>query len=135
MRDDLSPERNAHPFVIRAYRIACSVRGLWLEHFGLPSTDPRYQEATEDDLMRDMLVAMYRAGATRRAHDPDSALLEQVEKSRGEFEAINDRLERALEPDGILMRQILAFEASRLREQQEMVGPITSVRPKRAEEE
>ena len=56
------PERDAHPILHRAFRASRGVVTQWRVNHGMPITDPRYLDATEEDVLVDLLESMYVRG-------------------------------------------------------------------------
>lgn len=105
------------------------MRALWAEHYEMPRTDPRYLDATEDDIYRDLLVFLYRSGERRRA-DPMAGQLEQVMRDPGKAAAEDAAFADQLRT-GKMAERMAAFERARA---QEAAGQgdgrrITRVRP------
>ncbi len=125
--NDAPPERDDHPYLHRAYVESRSVRARWRQLFNLPRTDPRYLAATEDDMVADLLEAVYAEGDRRRADPEWRAIETYLRDPRKAIDEDDDLADDAT--SGTLHERILAFERSRKVE--EDGGPrVTSVKPK-----
>lgn len=88
------------------------MRAAWAEHFNLPRTDPRYLDASDDDVVFDLLVLQYRAGERRRS-DPMQAQLDDVLRDPEGTRQAEEAFDRELEETGTLGARIRAFEKNR----------------------
>lgn len=110
-----------------------SLRGRWRQRFNIPRSDPRYREATDEDILSDLLVGMYLDGASRRAADPEAAAQEEAAARPALAIAAVSRLRQALSKGGKLFEAILRFESKRKR--RETTPQVTQVRAKKAPED
>lgn len=82
----------------RAWAYANSARARWAQLYNLPRTDPRYLDATDEDVLLDLVDRMFAAGMVRRA-DPRNRVAEEaardVDKLADEQAQLRAMLERA----------------------------------------
>lgn len=110
-RRDSAPERTDHPVLQRAYEHATSVQGAWRMRFNIPMTDPRWLEATEEQIVEDMLACMYWDAAVRRETNPSAELRDQMEKAPEAFAEVDRRVHDLLAPEGAIGRLLRQSEA------------------------
>jgi hypothetical protein len=101
-----APERDAHPVLHRAWAEARSVALAWRQHYLLPPNDPRFLDATEEEMVEDLLAIGYRevqrrapAEAAEKENASDDNL-ESLKQLRTELEEgrLGDLLRRSLVP-------------------------------------
>jgi hypothetical protein len=112
----------------RAYLHARSLRAAWAERFGLSRSDPRYLDATEDDVVFDLLVAQYRAGDRRRL-DPLESQLDNVMRDPAAT-AVDEAAFLESFHAGTLGERVRAFERARS-DQGDTPQPIRIRAPRR----
>lgn len=106
---------------------------MFRAYFQLPRTDPRYLAATDLDMLQDLLEAMYQAGATRRALDPDLAAMEEALRDPESAASFTDLVRAELQPGGKLLTQLQRFH--KMMDDLQGDVPILDVRPQRRESE
>lgn len=74
------PGRGADLILRQLYREAMGLPYLWRAKYNLPPTDPRFLEMDEDEMARDLLLAVYHQYRTRR-DDPDDPLMQQLRRN------------------------------------------------------
>lgn len=109
------PERDAPAVLHRAYARARSIGTAWRLRFSIPATDPRYLEATEDEIIEDMLTCAYYDALAEEHHRPLDALRKKMERHGAEFDE-EDAAAIADATDGEM--------AARLRKVVEVIEPI-----------
>lgn len=92
---------------------ARSWRGAWRLRFNIPRSDPRYLDATDADMLDDLLVAMIGEAERRRESDPRAALLEDAERNPEAYAEGDAALMRSLQEGGTLFQLIRANEAAK----------------------
>ena len=76
----------SHPALVLAWRDANDHRTAWRLRYNLPANDPRVLDATDDEIVHDLLVQRYYAHLARR-EDPEEA---------GEAAASDEDVRRAM---------------------------------------
>lgn len=107
--------------LLRTAAEAKTLRAIWAERYNLPRNDPRYQDATDEDVIRDLLVAMYRT-AERRRQDPLESQLDDVLRDPTGAAEAERAFEASLTETGTLGARIRAFERARQVEEPEPVS-------------
>jgi hypothetical protein len=105
-RQDAAPEPGDHRILHRAHEHAHSIEGEWRMRYGLPLTDPRWLDATEEEIVEDLLGCMYWDARVRRATVPTERTREGMEQEPEAFDAVDAAIREALEPDGELGRRL-----------------------------
>lgn len=99
---DHPPEPVDHPILHRAFLESSTPRARWAAEFAIPRSDPRYLDATEEDVLRDLLVLQYTRGRARMAGNRAAAALAYAEAHadslREQQEALREWLKNATNP-------------------------------------
>lgn len=103
-----APERDDHPVLHRAAADARSHRAVWRARYGIPITDPRYLNATDADILHDLLVLSYQH-AQERMRDPQTALAHVAATSPETLEAQEAEALEAAQPGGALNASLWAM--------------------------
>lgn len=110
-----APEREHHTILHRAYRRSRTLETMWRMRYDLPATDPRYLEATEYEMLDDLLTCMYYDALVEETQRPLDALKRQMETFGEAFDE---------EDDAILADATDGDMAARLRKVIDLVEPV-----------
>lgn len=104
---DAAPERDDHPALREAWAAIHSPEGQWRMRYGLALTDPRWLDADEETIARDLLQCLYWDAAVRRS-DPKQRLAEEMAEHAEAFDEADAKIREAMGPDGAIGR-LIAF--------------------------
>lgn len=94
----------------RAYLTSSSLRGAWRARFNIPRTDPRYLDATEEDLVDDLLNLQFYDFARRREYDPAFGLATEISGNLEHYKSTAEKIRLQLEPGGKLHDQLQKYQ-------------------------
>lgn len=74
--------------------------------FNIPITDPRWLQATEEEIVQDMLVCMYFDAGVRDATNPGAALKRDLESNPDAYDDVDRTLLEDMTPEGEFGRRL-----------------------------